>query len=323
MLILGMDIGYSNLKNVSGSSEESLKELLIPVGVILDDTSNGLRVVDENALRVTVGEEHYIAGLCPADISLDYQRTLHADYPSSIPYKALFHATLLSSSSNVIDVLVTGLPVNQFLEESARDKLKAQLLGSHQVTKNKNVEVKKVIVVPQPLGGYMHELSRNHDLSEQRVMVIDPGFFSVDWTIVRNGDVIPRALGTSVKAVSALFEEVSALIFRDYGGKVSIEDLEKAVSNGKDYIILFGDKIVLKPLIADAANIIGELLMSEIKSSLRSIKSDVDSVLLIGGGASMYKGVASSMFPKSKIIEASNPVLSNAYGFWNIGKSVA
>lgn len=316
----GIDIGYSNLKTES-LIEGELSSSLLPVGVMLDDTNNGLSVNDKDALRVMVDGQHYIAGMSPSDISIDYQRVLHSDYPASDSYKALFHAALLLTSVTKIDVLVTGLPVSQFLDADYRAKLKSQFEGEHQVTKKRKIKVENAVIVPQPLGGYMAAVDANQELSDLRVLVIDPGFYSVDWTMVRNGMVVPNALGTSVKAVSALFEEASGIIFRDHGGKVSIEDIEKAVSSGKGSVILFGDKIELSGILKEAINNIKGDLSGEIKASLRASKSEVDAVLLVGGGAALYENIAKEMFPRSKLVVADNPVSANAHGFRLIASS--
>jgi len=318
-MILGMDIGYSNLKLVYGDVPTSLTSITLPVGVKRDDTSQGLSMNDDRVMRVLVDDDFYIAGISPSDVSLDYQRTLHANYSSSKAYKALFHASLLSASREHIDLLVTGLPVNQYIQPEVRKELQHQLEGTHQVTKKKSVTVDKVIVMPQPLGGYISEMAHTPTLFDYRLMVLDPGFFSVDWTIVRNGNVVPGALGTSIKAVSALFEQASKIIFRDYGGKVSIEDIEKAVITNEGKLFLFGDEVDLEPIIDAASKIIGESLKTEIQSSLRSSKFEIDAVLIIGGGAKIYQNMAREMFPKSKIILSDNPVQANANGFWNLG----
>lgn len=316
----GIDIGYSNLKT-ENLIEGKLSNSILPVGVMIDDTNNGLSVNDKDALRVMVDGQHYIAGMSPSDIAIDYQRVLHSDYPASDSYKALFHAALLLTSASKIDVLVTGLPVSQFLDSDYRAKLKVQFEGEHQVTKKRTIQVKNAVIVPQPLGGYMAAVDKNPDLSDLRVLVIDPGFYSVDWTMVRNGMVVPNALGTSVKAVSALFEEASGIIFRDHGGKVSIEDIEKAVSSGKGFVLLFGDKIELDSVLQEATNNIKSDLSGEIKASLRASKSEVDAVLLVGGGASLYQDIAKEMFPRSKLVVADNPVSANAHGFRLIAAS--
>lgn len=53
--------------------------------------------------------------------------------------------------------------------------------------------VKSVVVVPQPAGAYMDIVSSTKDegllevLREGKTVVIDPGFFSVDWVALEEG----------------------------------------------------------------------------------------------------------------------------------------
>ena len=69
-----------------------------------------------------------------------------------------------------IDLLVTGLPVSQFQDESLRADLEARFSGEHQVTKKRTVNVKKVKVVAQPIGGlldYVNEVEEGPE--DQRI----------------------------------------------------------------------------------------------------------------------------------------------------------
>ena len=43
-------------------------------------------------------------------------RELHADYPVSDAYRALFHGALLLSEQDTVDRLITGLPISQYLD---------------------------------------------------------------------------------------------------------------------------------------------------------------------------------------------------------------
>ncbi len=61
-------------------------------------------------------------------------RELHADYPASDAYRALFHGTLLLCEHDTVDRLITGLPVSQFLDKELRARLSERLTGEHQVT---------------------------------------------------------------------------------------------------------------------------------------------------------------------------------------------
>lgn len=312
-----MDVGYSGLKVVSGTEKSACVKKAMPTGVIEDCTSNGLNIGNTDSLRVTVDDKLYVTCVPPADLGESYTRTLHKDYTDTVNYKALFHSALLLSSVPEIDVLVTGLPVNQFLDPKNRKELQAQLEGNHQVTRKKEVKVKKVVVVPQPFGGYMEYINKCPEMLNRKILVFDPGFFSIDWALISKCNVDPSVLGTSVNAVSALFEKASHIISQEYGGNVSIDQIEDAVIN-QSSVYLFGDEIELEPILRKAANLLQENIVNQIKATLRSSKSDIDIVLMVGGGAKMFESVIRETCPKSKLVNLEHAHLSNAQGFWDI-----
>lgn len=323
MNVIGMDIGYSNLKIKCGLPGKE-KKIVLPVGVISAESVNGFGRTDPNAVRVIVDGRPYIAGVAPSSMGADWQRTLHADYPSTDEYRALFHATLLTSAMKEVDILVTGLPVNQFLDKGLRTALENRLTGTHQVTAKRDVTVKRVVVVPQPIGGYMEAINGGQipNLEAMRVLIVDPGFYSTDWAMVRNGDVVRGALGTSVQAVSVLFEKVSSILFKEHGGRIPVEEIEQSVRTGEP-IFLFGDEIDIREALKEASTFVGHQVVDAVKASLRAVRTEVDVVLMVGGGANLYAESFANAFPRSKHLTLEDTVGANAGGFWGIGCSEA
>ncbi len=319
MFAMGLDIGYSNLKLCTGDKECSTH--ILPVGVLPDAAVHNafMNAHLKKALRVTVEDEAFYAGVSQ-DFIGDRPRTLHEDYPSTVDYRAMFAAALVLASQPEIDHLVTGLPASQFLDSSRVKALRDALTGEHKITPKRTVKVKKVTVVPQPIGGYMSAFQLHPEMDEMRVLVVDPGFFSVDWVIIREGAVEPGTMGTSLKAMSVLLEETAMLIQEDHGGRVAVEDIEKAIRNGKDAIRLFGESVELKSYLQKASASVASLVMTSVRSDIRSVKSEVDAVLLVGGGATLYHHAAADTFPRAKVFRCNNPVSANAEGFWHLAR---
>ncbi len=198
MNVLGIDIGYSNLKLAFGKRGSEPKVLLRPAGAApadrLGEMITGKK--DEDFLRVVVNGTPFVAGLSPDRAEL-WSRELHEDYPSTESYRALFHAGLLLSELEHIDILVTGLPVSQYLNQDLRNRLQSLMAGEHQVTPRRRITVENVKVVPQPVGGFVDHVWNLKDSSEfedSRVLVVDPGFFSVDCPTMRESKQgIPRS----------------------------------------------------------------------------------------------------------------------------------
>ena len=250
--ILGLDIGYSNLKMAMGFKGEHVTTTVLPVGAgPLALMPQQLTGGEGNCIQVVIDDEKWVAGVEP-DRLQGWNRELHDDYPATKPYKAVLYAALLLSEQKEIDVLVTGLPVNQFMNPELREALKKRLEGEHQITLKRSVTVKSVVVVPQPAGAYMDIVSSTKDegllevLREGKTVVIDPGFFSVDWVALEEGEVRYHSSGTSLKAMSVLLKTINLLIQEEHGGSPGIDKIEKAIRSGKNEILLFGQKVGLK-----------------------------------------------------------------------------
>jgi plasmid segregation protein ParM len=156
MNIRSIDIGYSNLKLAFGPNGESPQTCLRPAGAAPADRF-GSRFdgkAQDDFLHVLVDGQEFVAGVS-SDRAEMWTRSLHANYTARPSYEALFHAGLLLSEMERIDVLVTGLPVSQYLDEARRNALAEQMRGIHPVTPKRTVSVEKVKVIPQPIGGLL------------------------------------------------------------------------------------------------------------------------------------------------------------------------
>lgn len=252
----------------------------------------------------------------------DWNRVLHEDYPGTASYRALYYAALLLAEQEVIDRVVTGLPVSQYLDRQRREALTKALGGEHRVTARRTVRVRDTQVIPQPVGGYMN-LVWSHDdlglLDEARVLVIDPGFFSVDWVLVVGGEVRTRSSGTSHQATSVLLEEAGRLIGVEHGGRPGRERLENALRRGQEQVLLFGQPVAIRPYLEKAASRTVPIALTALRESLRTEADGVDLILLVGGGAGLFEAFVRSLFPRSQVIVPNEPVLANARGFWYFG----
>jgi plasmid segregation protein ParM len=318
--ILGLDIGYSNVKLAFGS-EEPPKVVLRPAGAAPADRF-GSRFdgkAQDDFLHVLVDGDPYVAGVSPDRAEL-WSRALHADYTASSSYQALFHAGLLLSEMNRIDVLVTGLPVAQYMDATRRDALTKKMSGTHQITPKRAVTVESVKVIPQPIGGLLDYISQSgEDIEDARVLVIDPGFFSVDWVVVVNNELHRQSSGTSLNASSVVLEEASTLIAKDYGSAVSVETLEQAARMNTGSILVLGERVEIAPYIEQASRLVAPVVTESIQKSLRTEKQMPDLIVLVGGGAVFFHEAIQESFSRLRVVTPEEPVFSNARGFWLMG----
>jgi plasmid segregation protein ParM len=322
--VIGIDIGYSNLKLAAGNAAQTPRTLLRPAGAAPADRF-GSRF-DERAqddfLHVQVDGQEFIAGVSP-DRAEMWSRSLHTDYPTTPSYKALFHAGLLLSEMDRIDMLVTGLPVSQYLDETRKKAVAEQMQGAHQVTIKRTVTVEKVKVIPQPVGGLLDYISQEDaDIEDARVLVVDPGFFSVDWVVIANKDLHRHSSGTSLNASSVVLEETARLMAKDHGAAVPTEALENAMRAGKGSILVLGQRVELAPYLKQASQTVGDVVAQALLKSLRTEGGGFDLVVLVGGGAGFFRQAIQAAFPRLRVVSPKDPVYANARGFWLLGASL-
>lgn len=323
MFIMGLDIGYSNLKVVFGEPGNR-QEAVLPVGAgpatLMPRNTFGGAV---DAIYVDVDGEPYVAGVEP-DRLQGWARELNDSYITSKAYKALFYAALSISGQEVIDRLVTGLPVSHYNDKYI-SKLVDMMQGEHQIAPKVSVEVKEVLVVPQPGGAYHHTFENISDksilelISFGRSVVIDPGYFSVDYVALTEGEIRYLSSGSSLEAMSFLMKATSEEIQKDYSVAPSVESLEKAVRGNRPFIVHNGRKVELASYLKKAEEAVAPIAMTEVKNTMRKDGHGADVLIIAGGGANFYKKAAETIFPDAVVVVPENPVIANADGFWHLG----
>lgn len=325
MLILGLDIGYSNLKFAYGNEENEKKEVILPSGAgpltSLPITLAGETV--NKGVEVKIGDELWVGGVAHQAFSNIF-RELHADYPLTDTYDALLKTALASTGASNIDLLVTGLPVSQFKDKNKVKELKNLLEGVHRINDSKEVIVRKATIVPQPVGGYASLIQESSEeildtITTGITVSIDPGFFSFDWVVLENGDIRSDLSGTSLQAVSVVLQEVSDSIFKKTGIRITVDYLEEAIRCNSNVLLVARKAIDIIPYIKEASLKVSEQAMKPILKNLRHEHKKISSIILCGGGASLYRKVTEELFADSTIFIVNDSLLANANGFYYIG----
>lgn len=323
MYRVGLDIGYSNLKLAAGEAGAEPRLLVRPAGAGPEDRlavpiASG--APEDTALPVLVDGAPWAVAVDPERFEA-WQRTLHADYPASAGYQALFRAALALSGRDSVDRLVTGLPVAQALDPEARNALARRLKGRHPVAPGRVVEVRAVEVLPQPIGAFVDLLWASREgalldrLEEGVVLVVDAGFFSVDWALVARGALRREASGTSHEAVSVLLERTARRLARETGGQPCAFGLERALRRGERHVLVRGERVEFAPYLEEAARAVSPVALEALLGALRRERVGVDLVLLAGGGAGLYANAVRDRFPGVPVTTPADPVGANARGF--------
>lgn len=322
--VVGLDIGYSNVKIAYGSNPDQEPTVIVRHAQAAPEAQvSGGDVVRDGEFRVELDGKTWAVFVDPVFVGKNAVRELHGDYPASAPYRALFLASLLAVSPDgkAIDHLITGLPVSQFLDPSKVEALIERLTGVHQVSPTMTIEVKKVSVVAQPVGTMLDINGFHEDADmflESNVLVLDPGFFSVDWVLFQNGVLNRQSSNTTLKAMSQMCEAIDTMICDDYSGKgPGIERVETALKVKKPDFIINGQRAMYAPYIARAKEKVAKEAMSILRTQMRFLDSEtVDFILLGGGGGSFYEEAIREVYPDARVITAEDSVTSNARGFW-------
>jgi plasmid segregation protein ParM len=317
-----IDIGYSSVKIVFGSATGKPKSITLPAGA--GPTSLLPRSISSTSAdypTVQINGEPWAAGVDPTKLD-GWSRELHANYPSTDQYMALFLAALLVTGAESIDHLVTGLPVSQAHDKARVEALRTLLAGDHQVTEKRKITVKKVSVLPQPVGAWLDYVTNQATDAElpllsSRVLVIDPGFFSFDWTVIEDGEMRSAYSGTSTAAMSATLEEANRLIAIDNGNSVGRDKLDRALREGNSAVFIYGQQVEIADYIEKAAATTARKALIDVQQNLRLDTQPYDAILLAGGGAKIYAGAAQQIYPHAKILTAKDTVCANARGFWS------
>ena len=327
MQLVGLDIGYSNLKLAWGRGGEApqlrvLPALAAPRGQVAEalGVSGSGSGSAADGIAVTLDGAPWVAGIRPTRVC-GWQRSLHADYPASASYQALWLAALSLLRCARIDRLVTGLPVAQALDPARREALRERLRGRHQTPRGV-VEVADVRVLAQPIGTFvdvlMHADSAIVDLiSEGTVLVLDVGFFSVDWALLVGGDLRRTTTGTSLEAMSVLIEQAAGRIARERGGQPPVAALERALAESRSTMLVRGSRLAVALYLERAAAERVPVALETLRQDLRREHTEVDLILPTGGGARWFEDALGRLFPGVPRHRPTDPVTANARGYFH------
>lgn len=321
-ITVGLDIGYSATKVVFGGHRSQM--LILPnVAARPDAFTRSLQSgnVSASGVEVLLDGERWIAGADPADVKAGWQPVIDESYPSTPEYLAMAYAALSKVGSPVVDVLTVGLPVNQYKVPAQRQALKDRLEGLHVINDDRSVNVRQVLVVPQPAGAYtdlVAELNGSQKISGlDSVLVVDPGHFSFDWCLVQGG-FNEDASGNTVLAGEAILQETRRQIDEATGRKVSLVKLSEAIRAGEDRVVVAGESLEIRPYLEEAARTIADVAFREIRRTVRDVQTTrpVEYVFLAGGCAELVQAAVQREFRDAKVYSSSRPVMANARGFW-------
>ena len=263
-------------------------------------------------------------------------------------YEALTKGALrymLEAGDSVIDVLVLGLPVNQYNDSKRRDYLRSHYEGDIPVGDGKKITVRKVLVQAQPMGGYaalddhldalndviaktpgaLKPLPGGEALDDLSVLMVDPGEHTLDWLLIQQGSINPRSSGAASDAgrhrvVRSVLESLVAEVGRPLGPAVMPRINDALRSNSP--VKLAGvahDLQHFEPVIMTVV----EDCINRMVDGLRDAHEIIDLVVLVGGHPERYRDVLAKRYPAIPVFIMPEPMSANVRGFQMIGEAVA
>jgi plasmid segregation protein ParM len=298
--------------------------------------------VPVNGAKYEVGRD---VGLAQAGGS--FGRDVTDEFYRGAIYEALTKGALrymAEAGDTVIDVLVLGLPVNQYNDAKRREYLQSHYQGDVEIGDGRTINVRRVIVQAQPMGGYaalgehLEELNRvitstagalpalpdAEALDDLAVLMIDPGEHTLDWLLIQQGTINPRASGAASDAgrhrvVRTVQDSLAAHIGRPLGPAV-MPRINEALRQSKP-VKLAGVAHDLAAFEPEIMSVIEDSL-NRMVDGLRDAHEIIDLIVVVGGHPERYRDVLARRFPAIPVFIMPDPMAANVRGFQLIGEAM-
>ncbi|HCE27514.1 MAG TPA: PRTRC system protein D [Comamonadaceae bacterium] len=325
LIVRAVDVGSGNTKFVTGVVGNEIRCASFPSVAYPSsgETPHWPASERRKTVCIPVGPLFYEVG---PDVGLAADtfraKQLHDEYTESPEYMALLRGALSMMKVSHIDLLIVGLPVALFsLKKSALEKTMA---GEHQIGGGKTVTVAKAMAVAQPQGALVHyaaEHKKMATIGTEQSLVIDPGSRTFDWLVTRGMRLVQKQSHSINRGMSDVLRLLAAEISKDIGSPYRDYDaIDLALRSGKSPVIFqkpydMGRHLPLAESVAQQA-------VSTMRQWIETPES-LQNIILVGGGAFLFKKAVKAAFPKHRIHEVKEPMFANVRGFQLAGQNYA
>jgi len=217
-----------------------------------------------------------------------------------------------------IDVCVSGLPVSWYAEDKAEHS--EALLGTTEYSKGDAwhaIDIKKVYVIPQPLGTLLYLAYGEQDTSILTAIkdkyltgVIDIGHFTTDCITVKGADYltpIHRSFSIPI-GISRLQGDLAQIVQQAYRRELDPREADEILRRGSIRVRGKEEKLPIDNAITSLCTEI----MSEVQSHWGEAL-DLDQVVVTGGGAHVLFNGIKTIYPHARSV--TNPEEANVRGY--------
>ncbi|MEO8188384.1 MAG: PRTRC system protein D [Burkholderiaceae bacterium] len=323
--IRAIDVGFGNTKFITSSASGRIEASHFRSLAFFSSSDKAADTLGGKRRTVSVPVDGVFYEVGP-EVELAAHRyrsrPLHDGYTETAEYRALLAGALHYMKVDAVDLLVVGLPVAQYL--SKKGAVEKATVGTMAVGKGRQVEIGRVLVVAQPQGAlfeYARAASDGRVVQGSRNLVIDVGSRTFDWLVTSGLKVVGRMSNSVARGVSDILIEIADRITAEIGEEFTdLEAIDEALRTThklriyqRDHDLRRYDGVV--KAVTDQAV---DALMQRVDSTY-----NVENIVLVGGGAYLFKKAIKRRFPRHKIIEVAQPLYANVRGFQLMGEQYA
>ncbi len=320
---VGLDIGFGDVKAALICPDDKLSAVSFPAvtghAQALSNYTTGLgRAARRRATRMLYqGVEYYVG-----DDVLRHSSSTQAGRQDPGRIGSAEERILALAALARLGVehacLVTGLPVLWFEQ---RRKLINSLKGEHCFIwgrQPKTIVIHRVIVLPQPFGGfYAHVLNQRGlaAIPEEEILrtyaCLDVGWNTTDMSVIRSLEPVDEWQGGAQVGVRNVMQLVGDAIRHEYGLDLAPREVEQAIRSRQ--VESYGQFHDIGSLVASITTNLAQKIVSS-ATELWGSGQRMSQVLVFGGGGGYFGAAIRATFPRNSVV-LPRPALANAVGF--------
>jgi len=325
MIVRAVDVGFGNTKFVTGCTDNDIRCASFPSVAYPSarDLSAVLAAERRKTVAVPIDGLFYEVGPEVGLAAESFRATqMHDRYTETPEYAALLRGALNMMKVDTIDLLVVGLPVAVFAAKKAA--LEKAMTGKHEVGGGRTVTVRKALAIAQPQGALVYYASLHQKwkaIEQEQSLIVDPGARTFDWLVAKGMRFVQKKSHSVNRGMFDVLQAIAAEISADIGTPYrDFDAIDIALRTGKNPMI-YQKSYDIAPLMP-IARTIAQQAVSSMMQWIEAAYS-FQNIILVGGGAFLFKKAVKEAFPKHRIHEIKEPMYANVKGFQIAGMNYA
>jgi len=325
MVVRAVDVGFGNTKFITGVAGGEIRCGCIPSLAYPSTRDPATLPTAERrkTLAIPIDGLFYEVGPDVALATDNLRAThLHDRYTETPEYLALLRGALAMMKVPCIDLLVVGLPVSHFVGKKAA--LEKAVTGTHDVGGGKVAVVRKALALAQPQGALVFYAATHQKMAtieHEQSLIIDPGSRTFDWLVARGMRLVLKTSDSVNRGVSHVLRAIASDIGTEIGTPYTdLDAIDRALRTGRN-LMIYQKTYELAMLMPVAHSV----TQRAVGAMLESIPADYSfqNIILVGGGAFLFKSAVKRAFPRHRIHEVKEPMYANVRGFQIAGMNYA